>query len=332
MVIKLTDIIKESKVSYLTENFKSSILRKLSMGNDFGSLDRDLYTYLAKQGLRASEIEDNHIEKVTKLPRKGVAIAVTSKSVTLRGKGNRYWERDVELDKGTIVTVFKDGKTLWYTKSWSNKDISVGNPTSWGSEDYKTFGLSKYGWQSPKAVRGISGIQFYHIKLDEDLPFMGGDKIRNLRADIQAGSFRFRDDKSFKDENSRRYEDAIRNLYDDPEKVKAKIKKTKDYSDKLIQGLIGGKPNSESKKLMTTISDKDKTDEMKSMTLLRKIADAMDRFYDKVRSYERELAEDERVKKQYPDNDYMGKGASKVGKEIAEYSNYIISNKFGSVY
>ena len=331
MVIKLTDIIKESKVSYLTENFKSSILRKLSMGNHT-SLDRDLYTYLAKQGLRASEIEDNHIEKVTKLPRKGVAIAVTSKSVTLRAKGNRYWERDVELDKGTIVTVFKDGKTLWYTKSWSNKDISVGNPTSWGSEDYKTFGLSKYGWQSPKAVRGISGIQFYHIKLDEDLPFMGGDKIRNLRADIQAGSFRFRDDKSFKDENSRRYEDAIRNLYDDPEKVKAKIKKTKDYSDKLIQGLIGGKPNSESKKLMTTISDKDKTDEMKSMTLLRKIADAMDRFYDKVRSYERELEQDQRDKEQYPDNDYMGKGASKIGKEIAEYSNYIISNKFGSVY
>tara|TARA_R100000697_G_scaffold121534_1_gene148842 strand:- start:44 stop:919 length:876 start_codon:yes stop_codon:yes gene_type:complete len=291
MMIKLTDIIKESKVSYLTENFKSSILRKLSMGNN--SLDRDLYTYLAKQGLRASEIEDNQIEKVTKLPRKGVAIAVTSKPVTLRAKGNRYWERDVELEKGTIVTVFKDGKTLWYTKSWRNKDISVGNPTSWGSEDYRTFGLNKYGWQSPKAVRGISGIQYYHIKMDEDLPFMGGDKIRKLRQDIQAGSFRFRDDKSFQDENKRRYEDAIRSLYDDPEKVKAKIKKTKDYSDKLIQGLIGGKPNAESKKLMSQQNTKDMTDEMKAMAVLRDIADGMDRFYDKVRYYQQALEQDE---------------------------------------
>ncbi len=326
-MIKLTDIISESKVSYLTENFKSSILRKLSMGNN-NSLDRDLYTYLAKQGLRASEIEDNHIEKVTKLPRKGVAIAVTSKPVTLRAKGNRYWERDVELEKGTIVTVFKDGKTLWYTKSWRNKDISVGNPTSWGSEDYKTFGLNKYGWQSPKAVRGISGIQYYHIKLEEDLPFMGGDKIRKLRQDIQAGSFKFRDDKSFKDENKRRYEDAIRDLYNDPEKVQAKIKKTKDYSDKLIQGLIGGKPNAESKKLMSQQNSKDMTDEMKAMAVLRDIADGMDRFYDKVRYYQQALEQDERDKEKYPDNQYMGKEASKYGKEIAAVSNLIIQGKF----
>ena len=325
-MIKLTDIIKESKVSYLTENFKSSILRKLSMGNN--SLDRDLYTYLAKQGLRASEIEDNHIEKVTKLPRKGVAIAVTSKPVTLRAKGNRYWERDVELEKGTIVTVFKDGKTLWYTKSWRNKDISVGNPTSWGSEDYRTFGLNKYGWQSPKAVRGISGIQYYHIKTDEDLPFMGGDKIRKLSQDIQAGSFRFRDDKSFQDENKRRYEDAIRSLYDDPEKVKAKIKKAKDYSDKLIQGLIGGKPNALSKKLMSQQNTADMTDEMKAMAVLRDIADGMDRFYDKVRYYQQALERDERDKEKYPDNEYMGKEASRYGKEVAEISNLITQGKF----
>ena len=326
-MIKLTDIISESKVSYLTENFKSSILRKLSMGNN-NSLDRDLYTYLAKQGLRASEIEDNHIEKVTKLPRKGVAIAVTSKPVTLRAKGNRYWERDVELEKGTIVTVFKDGKTLWYTKSWRNKDISVGNPTSWGSEDYRTFGLNKYGWQSPKAVRGISGIQYYHIKMEEDLPFMGGDKIRKLRADIQAGSFKFRDEKSFKDENKRRYEDAIRDLYNDPEKVQAKIKKTKDYSDKLIQGLIGGKPNAESKKLMSQQNTKDMTDEMKAMAVLKDIADGMDRFYDKVRYYQQALEQDKRDKEKYPDNQYMGKEASKYGKEIAAVSNLIIQGKF----
>ena len=326
-MIKLTDIISESKVSYLTENFKSSILRKLSMGNN-NSLDRDLYTYLAKQGLRASEIEDDHIEKVTKLPRKGVAIAVTSKPATLRAKGNRYWERDVEIDKGTIVTVFKDGKTLWYTKSWRSKDISVGNPTRYGAEDMRTFGLNKYGWQSPKAVRGISGIQYYHIKLEEDLPFMGGDKIRKLRQDIQAGSFRFKDDKEFRDENKRRYEDAIRDLYNDPEKVQAKIKKTKDYSDKLIQGLIGGKPNAESKKLMSQQNSKDMTDEMKAMAVLRDIADGMDRFYDKVRYYQQALENDERDKEKYPDNPYMGQEASKYGKEIAAVSNLIIQGKF----
>ena len=326
-MIKLKDIIKESKVSYLTEAFKSKMLQRFSQNNR-GSLDRDLYTYLAKQGLQASKIEDNQITKQSTLPRKGVAIAVTGKKVTLHAKGNRYWESSLEIDKGTVVCVFKDGKSLWYTKSWRSKDINVKNPTEWGAEDMKTFGLNKYGWQSPKAVRGISGIQYYHIKMEEDLPFMGGDKIRKLRADIQAGSFKFRDEKSFKDENKRRYEDAIRDLYDDPEKVQAKIKKAKDYSDKLIQGLIGGKPNAESKKLMSQQNTKDMTDEMKAMAVLKDIADGMDRFYDKVRYYQQALEEDERMKKKFPDNEYMGNQASKYGKEVAETSNLITQGKF----
>ena len=179
-MIKLTDIIKESKVSYLTEAFKSKLLRQFSINNR-GSLDRDLYTYLAKQGLQASKIEDNQITKQSTLPRKGVAIAVASKKVTLHAKGNRYWESSLEIDKGTVVCVFKDGKSLWYTRSWRSKDINVKNPTEWGAEDMKTFGLNKYGWQSPKAVKSIDGIQFYTISLDEDMPYMGAGKIRKLR-------------------------------------------------------------------------------------------------------------------------------------------------------
>ena len=35
----------------------------------------------------------------------------------------------------------------------------------------RTFGLNKYGWQSPKAVKKIDGIQFYKINMDEDLPY-----------------------------------------------------------------------------------------------------------------------------------------------------------------
>ena len=131
-MIKLIDIIKESKVSYLTEAFKSKLLRKFSMNNR-GNLDRDLYSYLATQGLEASKIEDNQIKKQSRLPGKGVAIAVASKKVTLHAKGNRYWESSLEIDKGTIVCVFKDGKSLWYTRSWRSKDIQVKNPTAYGA-------------------------------------------------------------------------------------------------------------------------------------------------------------------------------------------------------
>ena len=329
-MIKLKDIIKESKVSYLTEAFKSKMLQRFSQNNR-GALDRDLYTYLAKQGLQASKIEDKHIKVSKTLPRKGVAIAVAGKKVTLYAKGNRYWESSLEIDRGTIVSVFKDGKALWYTKSWRSKDINVKNPTSWGAEDMRTFGLNKYGWQSPKSVKSIDGIKFYHISMDEDLPYMGASRLRKFRSDIQYGAARFKSDQYFRDENKRRYQDAMENLYDDPEKVKSKVLKAKTYTDKLVTGLIGGKPNKESNALVNKLGKSFVNDEHKSYAVLKQIADAMDRLYNKVKYYQQELDYDEKYEKEHG-TEKTYRSAPRYGKEIGQMVQYIVTNKFGSVY
>ena len=329
-MIKLTDIIKESKVSYLTEAFKSKLLRQFSMNNR-GSLDRDLYTYLATQGLEASKIEDSQIKKQSTLPRKGVAIAVASKKVTLYAKGNRYWESNLEIDKGTIVCVFKDGKSLWYTRSWRSKDIQVKNPTAYGSEDMRTFGLNKYGWQSPNSVKKIDGIQFYKISLDEDMPYMGAKEIRKLRMDIKSGSWKWRTDNDFRSENERRYKDAITNLYDDPAKVKGVIKKTKDYANKLITGLVGGKPNAVSYAIMKG-KKMDPKNESDVMRALSDITTAMVKFYEQVDYYKSDLERDKQDKERYPDNKYMGKNAAERGKRIGEMSNTITTGAFARIW
>jgi len=329
-VIKLTDILKESKVSYLTEAFKSKLLRKFSVSNR-GSLDRDLYSYLARLGLEASKIEDNQITKQSKLPGKGIAIAVASKKVTLKAKGNRYWESNLEIDKGTIVSVFKDGKSLWYTKSWRSKDIQVKNPTAYGSEDMKTFGLNKYGWQSPASVKKIDGIQFYKISLEEDLPYMGASKLRKLRSNIKDGSWTWKTDKDFQYENERRYEDALKNIYNDPAKVKSVIMKTKDYANKLIVGLVGGKPNTHSDKIMAG-KKLDPTNEGDVMRALSDITTAMNKFYEKIDSYHMDLKRDIEDKKRNPDNEYMGFNAQRVGKQIGSMSNTITSGAFARIW
>ena len=329
-MIKLKDILKESKVSYLTEAFKSKLLRKFSMNNR-GSLDRDLYSYLATQGLEASKIEDNQITKQSRLPGKGVAIAVASKKVTLYAKGNRYWESNLEIDKGTIVCVFKDGKALWYTRSWRSKDIQVKNPTAYGSEDMRTFGLNKYGWQSPNSVKKIDGIQFYKISLDEDMPYMGAKDIRKLRMDIKSGSWKWRTDNDFKSENERRYKDAITNLYDDPAKVKGVIKKTKDYANKLITGLVGGKPNAVSYAIMKG-KKMDPKNESDVMRALSDITTAMVKFYEQVDYYKSDLERDKQDKERYPDNKYMGKNAAERGKRIGEMSNTITTGAFARIW
>ena len=329
-MIKLKDILKESKVSYLTEAFKSKLLRKFSMNNR-GALDRDLYSYLATQGLEASKIEDNQITKQSRLPGKGVSIAVTGKKVTLYAKGNRYWESNLEIDKGTIVCVFKDGKALWYTRSWRSKDVQVKNPTAYGSEDMRTFGLNKYGWQSPNSVKKIDGIQFYKISMDEDLPYMGAKEIRKLRVDIKSGSWKWRTDNDFKSENERRYKDAITNLYDDPAKVKGVIKKTKDYANKLITGLVGGKPNAVSYAIMKG-KKMDPKNESDVMRALSDITTAMVKFYEQVDYYKSDLERDKQDKERYPDNKYMGKNAAERGKKLGEMSNTITTGAFARIW
>ena len=329
-MIKLKDILKESKVSYLTEAFKSKLLRKFSMNNR-GALDRDLYSYLATQGLEASKIEDSQITKQSRLPGKGVSIAVTGKKVTLYAKGNRYWESNLEIDKGTIVCVFKDGKALWYTRSWRSKDVQVKNPTAYGSEDMRTFGLNKYGWQSPNSVKKIDGIQFYKISMDEDLPYMGAKEIRKLRVDIKSGSWKWRTDNDFKSENERRYKDAITNLYDDPAKVKGVIKKTKDYANKLITGLVGGKPNAVSYAIMKG-KKMDPKNESDVMRALSDITTAMVKFYEQVDYYKSDLERDKQDKERYPDNKYMGKNAAERGKKLGEMSNTITTGAFARIW
>ena len=195
----------------------------------------------------------------------------------------------------------------------------------------RTFGLNKYGWQSPKAVKSIDGIQFYTISMDEDLPYMGAKNIRKLRMDIQSGSWKWRTDKDFKQENERRYEDAIRAIYRDPAKVKAVIKKTKDYANKLIVGLVGGKPNAVSYSVMKGIQ-MDPKSERDVMRALSDITTAMNKFYEQLDYYADDLRRDKEAEERYPDNSYMGREAERRGKEIARMSNQITSGAFARVW
>tara|TARA_B100000401_G_C52461756_1_gene556878 strand:- start:155 stop:451 length:297 start_codon:yes stop_codon:yes gene_type:complete len=98
-----------------------------------------------------------------------------------------------------------------------------------------------------------------------------------------------------------------------------------------MQGLIGGKPNAESKKLMNSLDRSFANDSHKAISLLSRIADAMDRLYQKVRSYQEELHYDNQYEKEHGEQKSY-RSAPRYGKEIARYVNYILTNKFGSVY
>ena len=336
--IKLKDIMRESKVSYLVEALQSKLLRKFTNRQDF-KLDNDFYGWLAKLGIRADKVTDDMIEKTAKLSGKGVVIAVTGKKVSLPAKGKSYWRSDLEVDKGVVLSVFKDGKAVWWTKSYREseknrkKDIRVADTKGYGfsTSENRTFGLNQFGYQNAASVKKINGVEFYKISLEENMPYMGGKEVRKLRSDIQVGSWKWRDDESFKRQNRDKYEDAIKAMYDDPEKVKAKVKKAKDYTDGLITGLIGGKPNAAAKKLLKGLSNT-RAPEMQAMELMKDITDAMDRLYDKVTYYNNAVKDDIDYEKRNPEHPKSYRNSPRYGKEVSHIVNLILKNKFRGYY
>ena len=166
-MIKLKDILRESKASgMLAEAFRSSILRK--MVNNFQGLDRDFFTYGAKLGVQWDKVRDSQIEKNAKPKKKGIEFAVATKKIDLPSK-KRYGDYNSinQVEKGTALIVLKDGKPLWYTKSWRNVDqkrkgatgkgmgMRAGIRSSLYGDDKMSFGIDKFGYQSLAAVQSL---------------------------------------------------------------------------------------------------------------------------------------------------------------------------------
>ena len=226
-MIKLKDIIRESKASgILAEAFRSSILRK--MVNNFQGLDRDFFTYGAKLGVQWDKVTDSQIEKNTKPKKKGIEFAVATKKMDLPSK-KRYGDYNSirQVEKGTALIVLRDGKPLWYTKSWRNVDqkrkgatgkgtsMQAGPRSSLYGDDKMSFGIDKFGYQSLAAVQSLPGIVYYQVTLDENMPYMGGKEKRELRQAVGEGSWKWKTDGDFRMGNERKYKNLLNQAYKD---------------------------------------------------------------------------------------------------------------------
>ena len=103
----------------MTEAFKSGKLRALT--NKWQGLDSTFFAYGSKLGIEWDKITDAEIETNTKPKKKGIEIAYIDKDVSVEMKGKQsYYMRGSKMgiDKFTAISVLKDGKPLWYTKSW----------------------------------------------------------------------------------------------------------------------------------------------------------------------------------------------------------------------
>jgi hypothetical protein len=261
-MIKIKDIIKEHKI-IMTEAFKSGKLRALA--NNWRGLDSSFFSYGAKLGIEWDKITDKEIETNTKPKKKGIEIVYVDKDVSVPMKGRQsdyYRGSNMGISKFTAISVLKDGKPLWYTKSWkpltnvmtaTGKKVSGGRYGSdrssvpdvdAGSRSYsrdRQFGMNEIGYQSLSGMMTIPGVKFHHINLDEDQPYMGAGIKRQMRQAAQFGAAKFTTNDEFARINRQYFDELLRQKLNDPKQLQKKVKQAAAFCQSIIDVALGGK-------------------------------------------------------------------------------------------
>ena len=352
-MIKIKNIIKEHKI-IMTEAFRAGKLRVLA--NNWRGLDSSFWSYGAKLGIEWDKITDAEIETNTKPKKKGIEIAYIDKDVSVEMKGKQsYYMRGSKMgiDKFTAISVLKDGKPLWYTKSWkpltnvmtaTGKVVKGGSrygsdrsnviDVDAGSRSYrrdKQFGLNMIGYQSLSGMMSIPGIKFHHINLDEDQPYMGAGIKRQMRQAAQFGAAKFTTNDEFKRLNDQYFNDLLKQRINDPKKLDKKVKQAANFCQSIIDVALGGKKASGKVK---SFIDKyqsgrtAKTGESEAYQLTATVGRQLSRLYEYYGYYLGALQKEKEDKIKYGTTDFAKSDVESYAKDVQGQYNTIMQMKF----
>jgi len=326
-MIKIKDILKESKRVLLSEAFKSGILR--SLVNKWSGLDDTFFNWGASKGIQWDKIEDYQIEKLTKAKKKGLEVVVAGKKVTLPGKKDSYWgPTDVGLDKGKLITILLNGKPQYYTHGYSTRwgsgtsdkekarrvvqgrrTAKVGAGGDFMYDEKKQWGIDTFGYRSLSAISSIPGVQFYHIDLSEDKPYMGAGEIRKMRYASRVGAQTFVTAGEFKKAQDMRMKELLAKKVDDPKRIEASIKKANVYLKEFIDVVLGGKVNKKFNDIINrfTSTSSRRNDEAATYELLDFLTSNLDLMYRRYGEYLEYAAKVSKAKKEKGKDYYSGR-------------------------
>ena len=337
-MIKIKNIIKEHKI-IMTEAFRAGKLRVLA--NDWRGLDSAFWSYGAKLGIEWDKITDAEIETNTKPKKKGIEIAYVDKDtkVPVKGRIPDYMSRyDMGIDKFTAISVLKDGKPLWYTKSWKPldkvmtatgkkvKDSYYGRRSTVpdvdaGSRSYsrdKQFGINMIGYQSLQGMLKIPGIKFHHISLEKDMPYMGAGIKRKMRQAAQFGASKFTTNDEFKRINKSYFDELLRQKLNDPKKLQKKLQQAATLCQKVIDAAIGGvKPTGVIKKIIDDFAAKrSSSPEASAYELTSQVARSLSNLYKDYASYQRAIEKEKEDKIKYGTTDFARGDVEDAAREF----------------
>jgi len=350
-MIKIKNIIKEHSI-IMTESFKAGKLRALT--NDWRGLDSTFWSYGAKLGIQWDKITDAEIETNAKPKKKGIEIAYIDKDVTVPMKGKQrdyYSGSNIGIDKFSTISVLKDGKPLWYTKSWKPltnvmtatgkkaKDSYYGKRSTIpdvdaGTRSYsrnRQFGINEVGYMSLSGIMSIPGIKFHHISLEEDQPYMGAGIKRQMRQAAQFGAARFTTNDEFARINKQYFDELLRAKLNDPKQLKKKVKQAADFCQSIIDVALGGKKaTGKVKKFIDSYQSgrTAKTGESEAYQLAATVGSQLNRLYRDYGYYLGSIQKEKEDKVKYGTTDFSRSDTESYAKDVQNIYNTIIKMDF----
>ena len=350
-MIKIKDIIKEHKI-IMTEAFAAGKLRALT--NNWRSNDSDFWAYGAKLAIEWDKITDQEIKTNTKPLKKGIELVYVDKDVSVPQKGNTggWGKYDIGLDKFTLISVLRDGKPLWYTKSYrpltnvmtatgkATKRTSYSGPRSKvpdidaGSRSYsknRQFGINMVGYQSLAGMMSIPGVKFHHIDLSEDQPYMGAGIKRQMRQAAQFGAAKFTTNDEFARINKQYFDELLRAKLNDPKKLAEKVKQAANFCQQILDAALGGvKATGKVKSIIDKYQSNRAvaTQEADAYQLASEVGDELSRLYRYYGYYLEAIQKEKEDKIKYGTADFARSDVEGHAKDVQQYYNYIMSGKF----
>ena len=227
---KLRKIISEEIRFLLSERFGSRRLQSIVSGMSKWE-KRGFLKGGVKIGLDWNSITDADITRVAKTPaqlygKQGIYLILAIKDFDFVESGRYGWTQKIK--KGQMIGMMVGGKVAYITSN------GLGPKSKYGRYDDKV-GIDKVGARS---VKGMSEMPHIVFQINyEDKKDALKDKQRT-RANLKFGATAFKTDKEFKQENIKRYKEALANSADKAEKIHKQVLGAVQYSNKLVEKAV----------------------------------------------------------------------------------------------
>lgn len=238
--------------------------------------------------------------------KKGLYLVIAVKDFDVREGGMYGWNRSIK--KGQLVSMFFGGKVAYITKN------GLGSKSKYGSGD--KVGLDIKGKNSAISMSTLP-VVVYRVAYEDLVTPMQAKQ--QMRADMKFGAIAFKTSNQFKQENLRRYKDALEKSADKSEKLHKLVLACVKHSNDLVNSSLNNQVKDNYGEFGVEVDGK-----IYSLQAVTNLQNKILNNYGRYTDYDtRAAGEDEQWHKDYYENE-----RASYALELKKYCNQMLKNRF----